>query len=36
MPAENITITAQWNINQYKITFVLGNGENDIVLTGDY
>ena len=27
MPAENITITAQWKANKYTITFDFGNGE---------
>jgi hypothetical protein len=36
MPDEDITITAQWKINQYTITFVLGNGENPILFTGAF
>ena len=36
MPAENITLTAKWNINKYTVTFKLGNGEKDVVLTQDY
>ena len=36
MPAEDVTYTAQWTVNQYTITFVLGNGEQDVVLTQDY
>ena len=36
MPAENVTVTAQWTINQYTITFVLDNGEANVVLTQDY
>ena len=29
MPAEDMTVTAQWNINQYTITFEVGNGTID-------
>ena len=36
MPAENLTITAQWKINQYTITYVLNNGRPDVVQTYDY
>ena len=36
MPAKALTFTAQWTINQYTVTFVLGNGDNDVVLTQDY
>lgn len=36
MPANDVTITAQWKINKYSITFVLGNGKEDVVLTQDY
>ena len=36
MPAYNQTITAQWSINQYKITFVQNNGQLDIVMQQDY
>ena len=36
MPAENLTITAQFSINQYTITFVLDNGEENVVMTQDY
>jgi uncharacterized repeat protein (TIGR02543 family) len=36
MPAENVTVTAQWQINQYTMTFVLDNGEQNVVLTQDY
>ena len=36
MPAENITITAQWTINQYTITFVLGNGDENVEITQNY
>lgn len=27
MPAENVTVTAKWKVNQYTITFVLEDGE---------
>ena len=30
------TIYVRWKINQYKITFVLGNGNDDVVLTQNY
>ena len=36
MPAENITITAQWEINQYTVTVKPENGEADITITQDY
>jgi uncharacterized repeat protein (TIGR02543 family) len=36
IPAGDQTFTAQWQINQYKMTFVLGNGEDDVVKTQDY
>ena len=36
VPAEDKTYTAQWQINQYTMTFVLGNGEENIVKTQDY
>lgn len=36
MPAENITITAQWTINQYTITFVFNNGEDNETKTLDF
>ncbi len=36
MLAENITLTAKWNINKYTVTFKLENGEKDVVLTQDY
>ena len=32
----NRSYTATWTVNQYKMTFVLGNGENDVVITQDY
>ncbi|MCF7930801.1 MAG: InlB B-repeat-containing protein [Acholeplasmataceae bacterium] len=31
MPAENITLYAKWNPNVYIVTFVLNNGEDNIV-----
>lgn len=36
MPAENITLTAQWQVNQYTITFKPENGGQDIVIKQDY
>ncbi len=36
MPAESIEFTAQWNVNNYTITWVLGNGEDNIVETYAY
>ena len=36
MPAGNMTITAQWQVNQYTITFKLENGGQDIVIKQDY
>ena len=36
MPAENMTITAQWTVNQYTITFRPENGGQDIVIKQDY
>ncbi len=36
MPAENVTINAKWNINQYDVTWVFGNGDADKVETLDY
>ncbi len=36
MPAENITITAQWKINQYQISFVTNGGTPVTAITGDY
>ena len=36
MPAENLIFTAQWTVNQYTVTFVLGNGQPDIVQTYAY
>ena len=32
----NRSYTATWTINQYKMTFVLGNGEEDVVKIQDY
>ena len=36
MPAEDMTITAQWTVNQYTITFRPENGGVDIVIKQDY
>ena len=36
MPAEDMTITAQWTVNQYTITFKPENGGQDIVIKQDY
>ena len=36
MPANDVTFTAQWTVNQYTITFVLGNGKDDVVLKQNY
>ena len=36
MPAENITVTAQWEINQYTITFDTAGGSEITPITQDY
>ena len=36
MPAENVTITAQWKINQYTITFDTAGGSEIDSITQDY
>ena len=36
MPAENMTVTAQWEINQYTITFDTAGGSEIIPITQDY
>ena len=36
MPAENMTITAQWKINQYTITFNTAGGSDVAAITQDY
>ena len=36
MPAGNMAITAQWQVNQYTITFKPENGGQDIVIKQDY
>ena len=36
MPAENLTITAQWTINQYTITFDTAGGSEIAPITQDY
>ena len=34
--SEDTIVTAQWKINQYTLTVVYGNGENDRIITQDY
>jgi uncharacterized repeat protein (TIGR02543 family) len=36
VPAGDKTFTAQWTIKQYTMTFVLNNGEENVVVTQDY
>ena len=36
MPAEDVTYTATWTVNQYTMTFVLDNGQDNIVKIQDY
>ena len=36
MPAENVTITAKWKINQYTITFDTAGGSAVAAITADY
>ena len=36
MPAENITVKAQWEINQYTITFDTNGGSEIVPITEDY
>ena len=36
MPAENMTVTAQWEINQYTITFDTNGGSEIAPITQDY
>ncbi|XMB73102.1 InlB B-repeat-containing protein [Mycoplasmatota bacterium WC30] len=36
MPAENITVYAKWNINQYTITFASNGGSSVTAITQDY
>ena len=36
MPAENITVKAQWEINQYTITFDTNGGSEMVPITQDY
>ena len=36
MPANDVTYTAQWAINQYTITFKYGNGSADSLIVQDY
>ena len=36
MPAKNLTVYAWWKINQYSITLVYNNGQNNKTITQDY
>ena len=36
MPAEDITVTATWEVNNYKVTWVFDNGDEDQVDNYDY
>ena len=36
MPDEDVTITAQWTINQYSITFNVDGGSDVMTITQDY
>lgn len=36
MPAYSESYVAKWSINKYTLRFVLGNGEDDVVITDDY
>ena len=36
MPAEDVTVTAQWKVNQYNLTFVFNNGAENEVGTLNY
>lgn len=36
MPAKNISYKAKWEVRKTQLTFVLGNGQKDIVLEGIY
>ena len=36
MPAEDMTITAQWTVNQYTITFDTAGGDEIVPITQDY
>ncbi len=36
MPADNVTINAQWTINQYTITFNTNGGSEIAPITQDY
>ena len=36
MPAEDVTVTALWQINKYNVTFKLENGEKDVVTVQNY
>ena len=36
MPLNGMKIKAKWKINQYTLTFVLGNGEENVTITQNY
>ncbi len=36
MPANNVTVTAKWTVNQYTITYNLDNGEAAVIQTYDF
>ena len=36
MPADDVTVTALWQINKYNVTFKLENGEKDVVTVQNY
>jgi uncharacterized repeat protein (TIGR02543 family) len=36
MPNEDVTITAQWTVNQYSISFNVEGGSNVATITQDY
>jgi hypothetical protein len=36
MPAENVTINAQWTVNKYSISFDVDGGSNVATITQDY
>jgi hypothetical protein len=36
MPDRDVTVKAQWRINQYSITFNVDGGSDVTTITGDY